>query len=181
MHPAFHPLDLQFGQVGRAQLNQTDIRAQMEAQRLKSEQFHEYCGKQVLTRVLLHMVVAARPVDLAVHGFGQRGRRRFRQHVSDPVTLIDHLRHFQAVDCSQVVRLTAGAGVEGCAIQVNAGWLSRAIYQPSAELIQVGVAVIEPFRHRDHGTRRAYGIIGEPFLRVPASEKKVSLPHACAS
>jgi len=105
------------GELGRRQLAfQVDggrVRAQVEAQRPRAAHAQNRRGQHVLSGVLLHVIEAAGPIDLAVDVLAWC-QTRLLDDVSDPaVFLIEHIDDPQAAQCPGVERLTAGGGIEG--------------------------------------------------------------------
>ena len=70
----------------------------------------------MLAGVLLHVVEASGPVDVARDRIAVDRRA---QHVRDPLSLVDDVRHLGAAEPSGVVRLAAGGGVERRAVEVD--------------------------------------------------------------
>ena len=133
----------------------------MEGDGLESEEFDEGGGEQVLRGVLLHVIEAAGPVNLAVDGTGGD----FGGGVVDyPVRIagvggvrpggglrgasVNDLYYFGSAQGAQVVRLAAGSRVERGLIKDNfpAGAIGRAGNYRSVEFAEERVVVIEPVR-----------------------------------
>ena len=68
----------------------------------------------MLPGVLLHVIVAARPVDAALDLFCGADRRF--QEMRDAVFFVDHFSHSNAAQHAQVERLPAGSWIEGSAV-----------------------------------------------------------------
>ena len=75
----------------------------------------EHTGDNVLAGVLLHVVKAALPVDLAVYGFAHG--QGFVAGVDDHAVLFLHIAHLGLAQCPQVAGLAAALGVECGAVQ----------------------------------------------------------------
>ena len=76
------------------------------------------CGRQhMLTRVLLHVIEPANPVDLASYTCTRRDRRT--HHVNDVIVLIDGLDNVDRPETTGVEGLPAGCGIERRAIECD--------------------------------------------------------------
>ena len=117
-----------------------------ERQGGSGEKAEQDLGKQVLGRMLLHVVVAAREIELqarlALAGVPF-------QHVDDVVILAGQLQQRQAVDRAPVGRLAAALGAEDRALEAHApaAFMELPARDPCRELPAVGVPVIDLFGH----------------------------------
>src|SRR3990172_7210645 len=76
--------------------------------------------ENMLAGVLLHVIEAARPVDLALNFGGLDGPR---YHVQNRLVALadNHIFHWHTVDRAAIVRLAAGGGIEICLIENEGG------------------------------------------------------------
>ena len=108
----------------------------------------------MLPRVLLHVIEAACPIDLAVHGIASFEfyvlSSQFR-HVSDrSVLLVDDLDDSERAEAAGVERLAAGGWIEGGAIQRHQQAIVAAIEARDRRVKrpEIRVGVIEAVGHR---------------------------------
>ena len=94
--------------------------------------------------MLLHVIEAAVPIDVTVYFAGGQGRFH---HVRDALAFIFDLHQCHAADGARVVRLPAGRGIEGRAVQIDAAAILRTVRHPRAEFTQVGIGVVEAIGH----------------------------------
>jgi hypothetical protein len=111
-------------------------------------------GQSVLSRVLLHVIEPARPLDDALD---QRARlERTIDHVHDALILmVDHVEHRASAQGAEIVRLSAARRVEGGPGERNLepAVPGRAGRHLRFEFGQIGVGVVDAFGHA--GTRAA--------------------------
>jgi hypothetical protein len=119
--------------------------AEVEADGLEGVEFLEDGGEEVLTGVLLHVIEAARPIDEGIDLYDWRGGRG--EAVSDAVVLIDDVDHGDAGERAGIEGLAAGGGIEGGAVEVDGEAVGRAVYDAGAEVVDVGIGVVETFGH----------------------------------
>jgi|ERR1700722_880508 len=113
----------------------------------------------MLGGVLLHMIDAARPVNLAVDGTCGNFSGGVMDHVlgitwsgdvwpSDGVRNVNDFYDLRIAQRAHVVRLAAGGGIEGGLIKGNfpAGAFRRAGDDRGVEFAQERIVVIEPVR-----------------------------------
>ena len=137
----------------------------MEGDGLEVEEFDESGGEQVLRGVLLHVVQAAGPVNLAVDGaggdfgcgvvdylmgiawVGGAGRGVIGRCGSRAGSVNDFY-YLRGAQGAEVVRLAAGGGVERRFIKDNfpAGAVGRAGDYRGVEFAEERVVVVEPVR-----------------------------------
>src|SRR3981189_407852 len=147
------------------QINGANLRAKMEGNRRQSEALLKHGGEQMLARVLLHVVEAARPVDAAVD---IRTFRATVDNVNDFVAFIADVEDICIRDLAQVVRLAARSRVKSRTIQnqsPDSGSNSRvyirrknfAAHDPRGEFAFESVVVVQAAcRHSFiQGTRNA--------------------------
>ncbi len=103
------------GQVGLIQVDGQAMVTQAPGHGQRAGRHDESLGEDVLAAVVLHVIPAPRPVDLAVHR-GSNGQGR-RQQVPDRVAVAAHVQHGYAVQRARIMGLAAAAGVEGGAVQ----------------------------------------------------------------
>src|SRR4051812_12656422 len=115
----------------------------MDAYRLRAKQILEHGRKQMLSGVLLHVIEAARPVDLRGHLTSNFDRRRGGEYVRDAVILIDDVDDVLPGQGAEVVKLSARCGIESGSVEVEPLSVLRTIHDPSGELGQVGIGVVE--------------------------------------
>ena len=131
--------------VAEASLVQVDgqaVFAQVPGHGQRAGRLDEGLGEDVLAAVVLHVIPAPRPVDLAVDGAA--GGQRCGQQVPDYVAVAAHVQHGYAVQRARVVGLAAAGGVEGCAVQ-RRGRLAvdlAGVDHPGVEGGEVGVVKI---------------------------------------
>jgi hypothetical protein len=103
------------GQVGAIQVNRHALPAQVEADRFRLGHADEGLGEDVLAGVLLHVVEAARPVNLARRHARRDGRIEHVQHrfVALAHDNVHHPRRLIPLEQTAcVVRLPPRRGVE---------------------------------------------------------------------
>ena len=132
---------------GRIHVDGRYVGSQVEADRLNPEQRCEHGRQQVLSAVLLHVIEATGPVDLA---FDLARRGGPRHQVRDPIALVLDGFHRDSRDRSEIVRLPARCGIERGPVQVEAICLGSGY--PRREPAQVGIRVIQPFGRIRHVT-----------------------------
>ena len=105
----------------------------MEAERFESKKLDKYRREHVLPRMLLHVVVAAAPVERAVRGADglpePPGNGR-----SYP--LIDHVRHFNVVAPSPIAWLAAGGRIERSGVEVSDRAASSVRITPASKAVR---------------------------------------------
>jgi hypothetical protein len=102
----------------------------------------------VLPSVLLHVVVAARPVHTAFNDARHlRGAERRLQKMPDAIVFIDHFAYGYARERPEVERLSAGSRVERSPIQIHAPAPVRAVDNLRSELAEIAVVIVETFGH----------------------------------
>ena len=80
--------------------------------------------QQMLSRVLLHVIEAARPFDTAVH------RARFEAlvgNVNDLFAFIEDVQNIGFIQFTDIVRLAPGSGIQSGAVEHNAPGLRRSV------------------------------------------------------
>ena len=125
----------------------------------------------MLTRVLLHVVEATRPID---NSFDLVILRFAGQDVSNCVALIDNIEYVDATHRAAVRRLPTRVGIKRSAIQINSKALVFRLRFKYARLkfTQVAIGVVEtlslPGVSRDHAvySRRYTGNSGFPPCTV---------------
>ncbi len=118
----------------------------MEADRSESKQLHQDSRKHVLAGVLLHVVIAASPVDLALDQISSKWRRK---HVSNAIFFIDDLQNGLSVEKPAILRLSTGTWIERCSIQVDPAAIAARFNDSCVEFPQVAVGVIQPVSRHD--------------------------------
>ena len=91
----------------------------MHAHRLLPLPPVKYLRQQVLPRMLLHMIVAPRPIDLPHNArrlFRQRLRQQMKHRAIRPRLNVDHSR---VVQMANIMRLAAGRRIERRSVQSN--------------------------------------------------------------
>src|SRR3954447_9366231 len=101
----------------------------------------------MLPGMLLHVVEAPGPVDGALDFIL---RERLGEQVKHPVFLIDDVLNRESRNASKVVRLSAGAGVEGGPVEDYTASIDAPLNHASAEGLAVGIGIIEPLRYIIH-------------------------------
>ena len=101
----------------------------------------------MLAGVLLHVVESPAPIDGAIDL--PTGDRRL-DLVRDSLLLVDDVEHRDPRDGAQVVRLSAGGWVEGRPIEVDGASVFGAVDDRCAETAQIGIGIVETFRHVGH-------------------------------
>ena len=99
----------------------------------------------MLSRVLLHVVEASRPVDFTPHGFALRLRS---ENVGHLIAFVNHVQHGNASEGTAVRGLAARFGIERAVVEIDskALWPGLSLEHPCFEVPQVAVCVVEPFR-----------------------------------
>ena len=120
----------------------------MEADGVQAEEFLEYGREQMLPGVLLHVVEAPRPIDLARHLAVRRERRR--ETVRNALLLIHHFDHRHPGDRPSIERLSARSRIKERAVQVHGAPVPGALHYARLKFAPVGIGVIEPFSHRSN-------------------------------
>ena len=124
----------------------------MERDGLKPEKLNERGRQQVLCRVLLHVIEAARPINTPVHRtHGDLGRGVMNHMVIRADHLparIHDLNYGRLAQLAQIVRLASGGGVKCRLVQYDlpAIALRFAGHDLRVEFPQKSVAIIEPVR-----------------------------------
>ncbi len=138
--------DLFLAQRRAPDLDRGVLGADGERQGGGGEQAEQDLGEQVLGRVLLHVVVAAREIELQAY-LALPGVPL--QHVDDVVILAGQSQQRQAVDRALVGRLAAALRAEDRAVQADAkaSVPLLSVRDPRRELPAVGVPVIDLFGH----------------------------------
>ena len=121
---------------------------------MQVEEFDEGGGEQVLRGVLLHVIEAAGPVNLAVDGTGWNfggGVVNYVMGIARPASGdwgVNDFYDLRVAERACVVRLAAGSRVEGGLIEDNfpAGAVGRAGNNCGVEFAEERVVVIEPVR-----------------------------------
>ena len=106
-----HPLPRDVGIIVDDHL----IRAHVEAHIVTVVGAAEHTGDDMLAGMLLHMVEAPRPVELAVDGIAHR--QRLIAGVGDDAALFADILHRSTAQHAEVAGLTAALGIEGGGIQ----------------------------------------------------------------
>ena len=119
------------------------IRAQVEAHVVAVEGTAQHTGDDVLAGVLLHMIEAARPVDMAAD---LRAHRQLTvAQVGDDAVLLVYVQHPGIPQRAVVGGLSAALGIEGGTVQHHrkAALHSPAGLHHGGEVLQKGVFVVE--------------------------------------
>src|SRR3990172_2169556 len=104
----------------------------------------------MLTRVLLHVVEAARPIDDAMHVRSNlNGIAVFDNVRHTAVAFVDDLDHSRAAKCADVAGLASGGGIETRAIQTHARMPASSLdaQDRCVELSAIWIEVVEPLGH----------------------------------
>ena len=128
----------------RIHIDGRNLGAKVKADRPDSEQLFEHGREQVLAGVLLHVVVAALPVDDPGHlGCCER----CIHNVSDAVFFVDHFPDGDAPQRAQVEGLPAGSGIERGAVEVHAETVVSGLNHAGVKLAQIAILIVETFGH----------------------------------
>ena len=138
------PFELFGSERRRVHIDGRNFGAQVKAHRADREQFFEHRGQQVLPGVLLHVVVAAFPVDETLYLCGAERRL---QKMPDAVFLVDHFLDGDASQRAQVEGLPAGGGIERGAVEVHAKAVGRGFHHAGVELAEIAILIVETFGH----------------------------------
>ena len=135
------------GQVG---VDARDLRAQVQADDVAAELPPDGVGQHVFAAVLLHVVEAARPVDLAVD-FASHVQGRVRA-VEDIAVLHEHIQYVRPAQRARVVGLAAGSGIKGRAVEADeiCIFVGGAIRHPRVEGGQIGIVIVKALCHAVH-------------------------------
>ena len=118
-------------------------RAEVHADRGVAEQLVEHGGEKVLAGVLLHVVEPAGPVDAAGRPAGERlGRAGGRC-----ARLVHHVEDGDPAEPAGVVRLAAGGGIEGGAVEIDPAAVLGPVHDGGVEVAEVGVGVVQALGH----------------------------------
>ena len=109
--------ELARGRLPHLEVDRARSIAEVHARRRRTEEILEDRGKEVLTRVLLHEIEATGPVDHA--GDRHAGFDRCGQQVGHLLVFVHHINDRNAVEAAKVVRLPAGRGIKGAAVEVD--------------------------------------------------------------
>jgi len=82
----------------------------MKAERGKVEEFYEDRREQMLAGMLLHVIVAARPMNFAAH---RTTPDRRSGHVGNAVLFVDYIGYFLAAKPAYIMGLSTRSGVKG--------------------------------------------------------------------
>src|SRR6185369_4049198 len=119
-----------------------------KAARGSVEKRDERLRKNVLARVLLHVVQPSRPVDAPSYHITAR-RRRTLDHVQHAViTVVDTLDNTHTIERARVARLTTASRIKRSAIENERGPAANAIGDVDdacLKLDQMGIGIIETF------------------------------------
>ena len=126
------------------------VRAEWDGNGLELEQPGEDLREQVLARVLLHVVVAARPVDHAFDPFPWPYTSGRRQHVQHHAILRNDIHHRLAGEHADIVGLAARSGVEERAVEHERGF---SVHRPladyrSGERRGIRICEVQSFGHK---------------------------------
>ncbi len=116
----------------------------MEAHRFRVGNLDERLRQNMLAGVVLHMVEAARPVDLTAHGVGFQRFFEYVEHRMIGVT-DDHIHDRDIIERSGIVGLAAAGGVEVGLIQ-NDRWqrlVLRALNDPRFKGCGVRIRIVQ--------------------------------------
>jgi hypothetical protein len=92
----------------------------------------------MLAGVLLHVIEAALPIDLALHFFALDGSG---QHVHNSVAFIDHIHYRYIGDGTGIERLTTRGWLESGAVQIDSK-VGRSIYNAGAKFGEIGIGIV---------------------------------------
>jgi len=79
-------------------------------------------------------------------------RKRRREEMSHPVTLVDYVDHLHPIHEPAVEGLTSRSRIECGAVEIDPIRVLGAVYYRGFELAKVGVGMIESLRHWEPGT-----------------------------
>ena len=136
--------------VGEVGVDARHLRAQVQADDVAAELPPDGVGQHVLAAVLLHVVEAARPVDLAVNFASHaQGRVHAVEHVA---VLHEHIKDVRPAQRARIVGLAAGGGIKGRAVEADeiCVLVGGAIRHPRVEGSQVGIVIVKALCHAVH-------------------------------
>ena len=114
----------------------------METKCREIEELFKNGGEKMLAGVLLHVIVAANPIDFTLNGLvGQRCSK----DVSDGLAFIQHFEDWDVVQHSKIMRLTAGRGIKCRSIQRDAQTIRAAGDDSGLHFGNIAVRVIQTF------------------------------------
>src|SRR6185437_1445509 len=118
--------------------------AEMKADSRRAEEISKDRRKQMLAGMLLHVIEAARPVDLALNFV-----RHYRHggYMRDDVLFVDYFENRRAAERANVKRLAAGSGIKSGSIEVDFAAIQARLKNTSPECTEIAVCVVKPFRH----------------------------------
>ena len=147
VHPTFGFFELPWRDGRRNKVDGGNAASQMERNSLEFEELDERGGEHVLSRVLLHVIEAARPVDCAVNRARSDG---LVGEMRDFAILgVEHFHDCGSAQVACVKWLSARSGVKRGAIQAHAPTRSLRFASEDlrVEFVQKRIVVIQPFNH----------------------------------
>ena len=128
----------------RFEVERRAVLAEMHAHRGKPEKLGDHRREEMLPGVLLHVIEAAIPIDPS----RDSGRAEWgAEEMDDALAFVHHVQNRDVVDPTPVERLTTRSGIEGGAIEVDAGSFTALIDHIRIELAKVGVGVVQSLGH----------------------------------
>lgn len=103
----------------------------------------------MLAGMLLHMVKASCPIDLAPRPLSREGGGK---QVRNPVAFVHDIGHLDSPEAAAIERLATGSGIEGCLVEVDAAGIVRPVYDGGLEIAEVCVGIIESVGHGEPDT-----------------------------
>ena len=136
--------------VGEVGVDAGHLRAQVQADDVTAELLPDGVGQHVFAAVLLHVVEAARPVDLAVN-FASHVQGRVRA-VEDIAVLHKHIKDVRPAQRARVVGLAAGSGIKGRAVKADEICIcvGGAVRHPRVEGSPIGIVIVKALCHAVH-------------------------------
>jgi hypothetical protein len=150
----------------------------VEAQRFKLKQSYKNSRQEMLSRMLLHVVIASRPIDLAGHNIQiNRSIRNMRNELA----LVDYVNDRLPAQDPEIVRLTTRARIKGRSIEINAPSILGPVEYPRLEPRQIialsGWLRVVPTWHPE-GARAAIPLVGVPESGQSPREGSQGILHA---
>ena len=102
----------------------------------------------MLSRVLLHVIEAALPVEPALHlALHLTQPYRGPYYVRDPVAFVHHILDRRAGDRACVEQLPSRSGIERRAVEIDPPAIGRLVHHTGAKLGQIRIGIIQALGH----------------------------------
>jgi hypothetical protein len=105
----------------------------------------------MLAGVLLHMVKASGPIDLAPRPLSREGSGK---QVRNPFPFVHHIGDLNSPKPADIEWLATGSGIERGLVEVDAAGIVRPLCDGRLEIAEVRVGIIESVGHREPGASK---------------------------